>query len=251
MNTIQFHKTTTNELLAIKDRVRYLINHWGEDGRYQEAVLKSVIARFIPEKFCVASGFVIRQSDNVGEHDASNQIDIIIYDRDYPVLFKEGDFAIVTADAVEAVIEVKANLKNQGLEKVIRKSNEIGKFIYNGKQNKNNNLFNGVFSYEGYENLKITRSKAIKENLIKSENSVNSDPFLNKFKVNHISFNKNHFYKFWNQNDNSDGGYIYDIEDLSFSFFISNLISHLKKESVFMNNRVWFPVDKNLNSHKL
>ena len=51
MNTIDFHKTTTKELLAIKDRVPYLINHWGEDGRYKEAVLKSVISRFLPEKF--------------------------------------------------------------------------------------------------------------------------------------------------------------------------------------------------------
>jgi hypothetical protein len=133
MNTVDFHKTTTKELLAIKDRVRHLINHWGEDGRYQEAVLKSVIERFLPERYCIASGFVIKQTSIAGTHEASNQIDILIYDRDYPVLFKEGDFAIVTADSVEAIIEVKANLKNQGAEKVIRKANEIGQFVFNAK----------------------------------------------------------------------------------------------------------------------
>ena len=77
MNTIEFHKTTTKELLAIRDRVRHLVNHWGEDGRYKEAVLKSVIQRFLPEKYCLSSGFVVKQTNNRGEHEASKQIDII------------------------------------------------------------------------------------------------------------------------------------------------------------------------------
>lgn len=145
MNTVEFHKTTTKELLAIKDRVRHLIKHWGEDGRYQEAVLKSVIERFLPERYCITSGFVIQQTTTAGNHDASKQIDIIIYDRDYPVLFKEGDFAIVTADSVEAIIEVKANLKNQQPEKIIRKANEIGQFVFNAKSNQEKHLFNGIF----------------------------------------------------------------------------------------------------------
>ena len=55
MNTIDFHKSTAAELLAIKDRVRNLINHWGEDGRYKEAVIKTMIQRFLPEKFKIGT----------------------------------------------------------------------------------------------------------------------------------------------------------------------------------------------------
>jgi hypothetical protein len=62
--------------------------------------------------------------------------------------------------------------------------------------------------------------------------------------VNHISFNKDIFYKFWNTREDDRNGYLYHIEDLSFSFFISNLISHLNEESVMFNNQLWFPVDK-------
>jgi hypothetical protein len=76
MDLKEFHKSTTNELIAIKDRVRNLINHWGEDGRYKEAILKTVIERFIPEQFRIASGFVV--SPNL---DSSRQIDLIIYDK--------------------------------------------------------------------------------------------------------------------------------------------------------------------------
>jgi len=251
MNTIEFHKTTTSELLAIKNRVRHLINHWGEDGRYQEAVLKSVIKRFLPEKYNISSGFVIKQTNNRGEHEASNQIDIIIYNTDFPVLFKEGDFAIVTADSVEAIIEVKANVNNQGLEKVIRKSNEIGQFVYNAKTDKTKNLYNGIFSYAGFKSLKIDNIASVQSAIRNSENTIQNDRNANRFKVNHISLNKDKFYKFWNQNDQNDGGYLYDIDDLSFSFLISNLIAHLKSDSVFANNRLWFPVDKNLKSQRI
>lgn len=251
MNTIDFHKTTSKELLALKDRVRLLINHWGEDGRYQEAVLKSVINRFLPEKYRIVSGFVIKQTQNRGEHEASKQIDIIVYNTDYPVLFKEGDFSILTADSVEAIIEVKANLKNQGVEKVVRKANEIGQFVFNAKTDKSKNLFNGIFSYNGHERLKINQINTVQNAIRNAENTIQTDQNRNKFKVNHISFNKDKFYKFWNQDHPSDGGFIYDVEDLSFSFLISNLIAHLKSDSVFPNNKLWFPVDKNLKSQRI
>lgn len=251
MNTIDFHKTTTKELLAIKDRVRLLIAHWGEDGRYQEAVLKSVIERFLPKRYAIVTGFVVQQTSQLGKHKASKQIDIIVYDTNYPVLFKEGDFAIVTADSVEAIIEVKANIKNQGTEKVVRKANEIGKFIYNARANRDRVLFNGVFSYKGFERLKINNSLTLQNALRNAGDSIANDRNKDKFKVNHISFNKDIFYKHWLQNDPTDGDFLYNIKDLSFSFFISNLISHLQSETVHENSRLWFPVDKGLESIRI
>ncbi|MEL4457381.1 DUF6602 domain-containing protein [Lutimonas vermicola] len=252
MNTIDFHKTTTKELLAIKDRVRLLINHWGEDGRYQEAVLKSVISRFLPEKFKIVTGFVINQTQERGVHEASKQIDIIIYNSEFPVLFKEGDFYIVTADSVEGIIEVKANLKNQGVENVVRKANEIGQFIYNSKSKTyKKKLFNGIFSFAGHERLKINNSVTVQNSIRNSENTVRNDPNMNAFKVNHISFNKDKFYKYWNQSEPDDGGILYEINDLSFSFLISNLIAHLKSDSVFSNNKLWFPVEKSLKAQRI
>lgn len=62
MDIIEFHKSTAKELLAIKDRVRNLIYHWGEDGRHQEAVIKTMIQRFLPENLKIGSGFIVRHS---------------------------------------------------------------------------------------------------------------------------------------------------------------------------------------------
>ncbi|HEV7331889.1 MAG TPA: DUF6602 domain-containing protein [Flavisolibacter sp.] len=242
MSTKEFHISTTNELLAIKDRVRNLINHWGEDGRYKEAILKSVISRFLPSSFNIATGFVVKQSENRDEHLSSRQIDLLIYDSSQPVLFKDSDFVIVTPDAVRAIIEVKANMNNQGVSNVVRRANENGKFIFSGKTNINSLFFNGVFSFDGLARLNSInqiqpRLNAANDGLQEAENS-------RLFKVNHIAFNKDKFYKYWPNNIPGQQNKLYTINNLAFSFFISNLMDFLRDVD---HSYLWFPVDKEQN----
>jgi hypothetical protein len=248
MNTIEFHKSTSKELLAIKDRVRNLINHWGEDGRYQEAVIKTMIQRFLPEKFRIGSGFVVRQIRERGNHEPSKQIDLIIYDTSAPILFKENDFVILTANAVLGIIEVKANATNQGLKQIVKKSNENGKFIFDARYDKSKPLFNGIFSYESTVNNVDTIAKAINipwEDLGDNEHK-------HKFAVNHISLNQDWFYKFWQHEhlEHRNAHYLYEIRELSFSFFISNLMDWISGNSVIENSNLWFPVDKSIEVKK-
>jgi hypothetical protein len=251
MNTLDFHISTGKELIAIKDRVRYLINHWGEDGRYKEAVLKTVIQRFLPEKYQIATGFIVKSTHERGRHQASTQVDIIIYDKQFPVLFKENDFVIVVPDSVRAIIEVKANLKNQGIEKVVRKSNELGQFIFAGKQIKDKQLFNGVFSYAGFERLRMDNTNDLVNEIQNSDNTIIDNPLKNMFKVNHICLNNNWFYKYWYQEYHNDGGYIYELNELSFAFFISNLMAYLQDLPMQDDTNLWFPSDKSLKAKRL
>lgn len=243
MSLIDYHRTTSSELLALTNKVRSLITHWGEDGRYKEAVLKNVIGRFLPEKYSVGTGFVIKQTQNRGEHLSSRQIDLIIYDDASPVLFKEGDFVIMTPDAVRGIIEVKANLQNQGVNGVLRQANENGQFILSGKEDKTQKFFNGVFSYEGFENNFVMQTFV--DNYLQSNTDFSADPDYLKFKVNHVSLNKDWFIKVWNNDANPHS--IYNINDLSFSFFISNLIDTLANKSIRKNNFIWYATDKELN----
>jgi len=243
MDTKQFHISTGKELLAIKDRVRHLIPHWGEDGRYKEAVLKNVIQRFLPAKFEIATGFVVKQTAHRGQHLSTKQIDLLVYDTDFPILFKESDFVIVTPDAVRAIIEVKANLENQGLQKIIKKANQNGQFIYNGKTDLRFPFFNSIFSYEGFQ---MPNMETISNAINTADDTFKVDLNFSKFKVNHISFNKDWFFKYWEQNLPDPANYIYMIEDLSFSFFISNLMDFVSGQSVMLNSNMWFPVDKSI-----
>lgn len=243
MSLIDYHRTTSSELLALTNKVRSLITHWGEDGRYKEAVLKNIIRRFLPEKYIIGTGFVVKQTQNRGEHLSSKQIDLIIYDDASPVLFKEGDFVILTPDAVRGIIEIKANLQNQIVANVLRQANENGQFVFSGKDDKTQKFFNGIFSYEGFRNNFVMENFV--DNYLQSNQDFTDDPYYLSFKVNHVSLNKDWFIKVWNEDENPHS--IYNNEDLSFSFFISNLIDTIANKSIEKNNFIWYATDKELN----
>lgn len=249
MSTIEFHKSTAKELLAIKDRVRNLINHWGEDGRYKEAVIKTMIQRFLPEKFRIGSGFIVRQTLERGSHEPSKQIDLIIYDTSFPILFKENDFVILTPDSVLAIIEVKADATNQGLQQIVKKANENGKFIFDGRMGDTKPIFNGIFSYESTINNVETIANAI----LNPWNELEVDSYPHKYAVNHISLNQNWFYRFWEHEyiERRHPHYLYKINELSFSFFISNLMDWISGPSVIENSNLWFPVNKSIEVKKI
>jgi hypothetical protein len=242
MNLTEYHKSTTKELLAVTDRVKNLIEHWPEIGRHKEAVLKNVIRKFIPEKYSIATGFVVKQTEERGDHLSSRQIDLIIYDSASPVLFKEGDFVILTPDAVRGIIEVKSNLQNASLQQTVAGANENGEFIYSGKDEDDQGFFNGIFSFEGFEN---TNQQTIANHITRANAGFVDRDGYNRFKVNHISFNQHWFLKYWP--DEEEPHSLYELNELSYSFFISNLIDMLAHQSVRKNNFIWFATDKELN----
>lgn len=201
-------------------------------GRYKEAILRNVIKRFLPSNLSIGTGFVIKK--NNGDTQISKQIDIIIYDNTVPVLFSEGDFVITTYKNVRGIIEVKTKMSNYKLRKGIQKAEANGKLI--GK-----NIFNGIFSYEYEDDI----------------NSENIDQVIKRAKgyVNHISLGPNVFIRFWKREDRNrlhppvencqnDFYNIYNIEGLSFSYFISNLLELTCSSS--LDDRWWFlyPITK-------
>lgn len=244
MNTIEFHKTTTIELKAIQDRIRNLVPNWLEDGMYKEAVLRGLIRNFLPKNFEIASGYVARQTGNRGTHQVSSQIDIIIYDNNYPVLFKKEELVVVTADSVRGIIEVKSSDQSENVTQTLKKCNKKGQFIWDGKHDRTHQIFNGIFYY----NLNRKLDNQLRTYLTADQQRASSINPTNKFIVDHITYGENKFYKFWkNQITNEHRNFLYRTENLSFSFFISNLVSYLQPTSVANNNFLWFPVDKSFN----
>ncbi len=55
---IQFRKSISHELIAIKDRVRSFIDnrHWGEEGRYKEVVLLKTLRNYLPNNVGIGTG---------------------------------------------------------------------------------------------------------------------------------------------------------------------------------------------------
>lgn len=236
----KFQISITNELKVVQNRVRYLIGsaNWGEEGRFKEAALSSVIRRFLPNNMSLGTGFIINNEND--EIKISTQIDIIIYDNTYPVLFKEGDFIITTPENIKGIIEVKTKLKSTDISEVVSKATKNGNIT-------NQKIFNGIFVYNK-GNVKIER-----ENINSNLKSALKE---SKGTVNHLCLGENIFIKFWEnlntRNNYSDGHYsTYKIKNISFSYFISNLLEHISKDQ--MTDRGWFlyPIKEGKEEHKI
>jgi hypothetical protein len=92
---LEYQKSIAQEFKAYENRVRNLINdaNWAEEGRFKEIILMNYLKRITPKNVSVGTGFI---RNNTGE--TTSQIDIIIYDNTYPLLFSEGDFVICTGE---------------------------------------------------------------------------------------------------------------------------------------------------------
>ena len=103
-----------------------------------------------------------------------------------------------------------------------------------------------IFSFEGFNNISNTHDVEYR-----LERKIRKGVERTNF-VNHISLNENIFIKnFGHKYD--DSGFIkyaynvfsvYKIEDLSFYYFISNLLSFLVKKPIEKEQGLWFPTEK-------
>lgn len=224
---IRFQKSISDELISIKDRVRHFIDdsHWGEDGRYKEIILSQTIKDMLPGFASLGTGFVIN-----GEEKTS-QIDIIVYDNRYPLMFRHGDFIIATAKSVLGIIEVKTNLNSGIISDTCSSAHRNGEII-------SQNIFNGIFSYE--TDFAFNPDRRLPD-------SISTSLCENYSRINHIAFSTNIFMKYWSAGkpegsvvagENRNHYSFYELPNLSFGYFISNLI-----ETIYCKTNISLPID--------
>jgi hypothetical protein len=225
ISTLEYQISINRELETIKNRVRNLIGNanWGEDGKYKEEKLKSILKNRLPRNLSVGTGFILNQishNDNI----VSKQIDILVYDNSQPPVFCEGDFVIVTQNSVKAIIEVKSNVlsnrtNKNGLYKVVDNFNSILRFPRLSKTD-NNRIFRGLISFDFKGNI--------------DSNVIDDSLRLSGGIINHSSLGGSIFIRHWldsvglfppiDVNCNGDFYNVYELNELSHSYFISNLI---------------------------
>ncbi len=98
---------------ALQDRIaaglagtRAIIDHAGAKGSAAEVNWREILSAHLPHRYKVNSAFVMDADGAL-----SDQIDMVIYDRQYtPVLFNRDDQLFVPAESVYAVLESKQEL---------------------------------------------------------------------------------------------------------------------------------------------
>jgi hypothetical protein len=108
----RLYEGLTQEFLARIRRVSLFLRHPFLEGAAHENILREFLRSYLPEPLGVSRGAIWDARQQV----SSGECDILIYDRQFPVAFRETDFVVVLPEAALAVIEVKTVLPQSGKE---------------------------------------------------------------------------------------------------------------------------------------
>ncbi len=225
-----YHRSITEELYSIKDRIRNLVKHWPTDGESKEIALRSVLRRHIPESVIVGRGFIVTPDAT------STQIDVLVVDANKPTLFKEGDLLIVTPDAVLGVIEVKTELRSKDeFEEVLAKLSRIEEMCRDitGKDS----VWTGLFVYNGRERQQETILGAL-----------GSAYKITRRVINCVAAGRTVFTRYWSRGadvDSRERGPVwhsYALPDVAPSYFVGNLIDWISTVDHDTASFAWFPM---------
>lgn len=113
-----------NEMIATLNAQK-LINHPGTKGTATELNWLKWFEDYFPKRYCFGNGFVVDSAGNI-----SDQIDIIVYDRQYsPLVFNQNGALYVTAESVYAVFEVKQFLSAETVKYAGEKAESVRKLF--------------------------------------------------------------------------------------------------------------------------
>lgn len=133
-NKKRYLSSISNEIKSKSERINYVISHSQTVGNYREKLFISVLRKYIPTKFHVATGFI---------EGSSKQIDIIIYDQhNYLPIFREDDLVVVKKESVIAVIEIKTTLDHNTLKNSLEGIYEISEAGMSSVP-----FFKGIFAF--------------------------------------------------------------------------------------------------------
>lgn len=109
------------QLAARLQTSRAVIDHPSAKGTATEEGWRTMLEEYLPNRYCTSKAFVI-DSDNR----ASNEIDLVVYDRQYsPFLFKQDGAVFIPAESVYAVFEVKQELTAETVRDAAEKAASV------------------------------------------------------------------------------------------------------------------------------
>ena len=100
---------------------RRVLDHPGAKGEGSELRWENFLREHLPQRYHVARGFVIDRNGEVSE-----QIDLIVYDRQYtPHLYRHDQQVFIPAESVYAMLEVKQTVDKGTIEYAGKKAASV------------------------------------------------------------------------------------------------------------------------------
>lgn len=117
------HFENIESFLLAQSKIPSISGHTANKGRPRESFIASFLEKHMSSKISIGTGEIINFASYVGEQ--RNQIDIVLYHNDYPILNLGGDVDIFLKESVASIIEVKSILDKNGLEQCISTTKKI------------------------------------------------------------------------------------------------------------------------------
>ena len=228
MDIDEYYRSLHAEFIALRNRVRYMIGkkHWPTDGGWKESVLRAALRRALGASVEVGQGFFV-EGDRL-----SRQCDVLIWSSDAPVLFRDGNLAIIPARSVRAVVEVKTSLDPTTLNMAMANLKQSAQVLPTRE-----GLLLGIFAYDtGY-----TSSTPILEAL--RERNVEE-----KEVIDLICHGPDRFIQYWQWSPKPpkrlyERWHSYHMAERSFAYFVANVVSHLAPKEYSQEGPPFFPRD--------
>jgi hypothetical protein len=101
-----------SEMIATLSATREIVHHPGTKGTASELHWLTMLRSYLPERYVVDNALVLDCDGNL-----SDQIDVVIYDRQYsPFLFNQNFVKYIPAESVYAALEVRQEIDSGNVE---------------------------------------------------------------------------------------------------------------------------------------
>jgi len=164
-------------------------------------------------------------------------MDILICDDSAPILFRDGDFLITTADCVRAAVEVKTRLTTPKLHEALQKLNGVSTLMR--RRCIHPRPFLGLFCYEPITTDPVAILDALQE----------ANGQTSNYEMRALCFGDSQFYRFWEFDPRTasrqpyDSWHAYDLPEIAPGYFVQNLVEFLFPNAVERADDMWYPVD--------
>jgi len=157
MGLLKAHMDSVEDHLLAISRVPANSGHSLHKGTPREAFIREYLENHLSQNLAIGTGEIVDADSRPGA--ARNQIDIVLYRRNYPKLSFGGGINAFLAESVVAIIEVKSTLTSDELGKSIRVARRVKelrkhvvKSLYTGYQPPS--ILSYVVAYDGPAQMK-------------------------------------------------------------------------------------------------
>jgi hypothetical protein len=117
----ELFRSLQTQLSAGLNTGRQHVPHSSTLGDVSEGKWREWLSDYLPKRYAVEKGFIIDSNGNMSE-----QIDVIIYDRQYsPLIFSENDVKYIPIESVYCVLEVKQTMSKTHVEYAVKKAESV------------------------------------------------------------------------------------------------------------------------------